>query len=198
MNKKIYALFAFLVCAVIVFSSCAEDDDDTALMEWKAYNEKLFSDVVKSGEYRARASYSGNGDIYWKTSNTIKSQETRITPEGTPHMTDTVVCRYTGWYYTLDGTKYEFDSTEGDANGQAGRQFLMTGFDKDQRFLGVADGWTTMLLAMAVNDEVEFCIPYNLAYGSAGNSPKIPGYTTLWFTMKLLEIKPSNPNEYPK
>lgn len=199
MNKKIYALYAliFSLCTVVVFSSCSDDDtDDSAVQVWKAYNEKIVeevrqksNEVLDSGyEYTAIKSFSRNGSVYYKASDNIKSGiSTKITAEGTPQFTDSVVCRYTGWYLDSDGDKVTFDTTEGDANKQSGVGFKLS---------GVVDGWATMLQYMTVGQEVEVCIPYALGYGSSGYSSTIPAYTTLWFNLKLLKIIPVNPNEY--
>lgn len=205
MNKKLYTLLAliFSLCFAVTFSACGDDDDDdSATQKWKTYNETLVdkvrqksNEVLETGyEYRKIASYSGNGNIYWKSSDNIKSGiATKITPEGTPQFADSVVCRYTGWYLDYDGNKVVFQSTEGDYNKQTGVGF---------RLNAVIDGWATMLQYMRAGEEVEVCIPYALGYGSSGRSSSdnislsIPAYTTLWFNMKLLKIIPVNPGEF--
>jgi FKBP-type peptidyl-prolyl cis-trans isomerase len=44
---------------------------------------------------------------------------------------------------------------------------------------------------MNKNSKMQFVIPSDLAYGSAGQGV-IPPYTTLVFVIKMVDIKPSN------
>lgn len=202
MNKKLFAL-AVLFCSLFFFGACS-DDDDVVDEEWKAYNEEIVKKAAANSEYKSRASLSGNGSVYWKNTNFFeekKSISSKSTESGTPYSTDSVVVRYEGWYFLKDGTKVVFDSTEGDANAQTGRGFRISGSDSSGNFTGVIDGWITMLINMKVDDAVEVCIPYQLAYGTSGNYDSygyqiIPGCTTLWFNIKLLKIVPDNPGEY--
>ncbi|GHT25532.1 hypothetical protein AGMMS4957_20490 [Bacteroidia bacterium] len=54
---------------------------------------------------------------------------------------------------------------------------------------GVVTGFSTALQNMVVGDKWEICIPYALGYGTAGSSSGyIPGYSTLFFEIELLEI----------
>jgi FKBP-type peptidyl-prolyl cis-trans isomerase len=201
MNKKILALAVFF-CAIMSFTSCMNDDDDgdNVSDEWKTYNNKFVNDAASSSEYSSRASMSGNGSIYWKSiddfiqdDTSTASLSTKITESGTPYITDSVSVRYEGWFYLLDGTKYTFDSTEGDKNGIAFHTRVNS---------GLVDGFATMLQYMKKGDQVEVCIPYLLGYGTTGsysnNVLVIPGYTTLWFKMKLMDIYPDNPDEWNK
>jgi FKBP-type peptidyl-prolyl cis-trans isomerases 1 len=187
MNKKLYVLIA-LLSALCFFNSCVGDDEESGIDEvWKAYNEQIVRDVAANSEYELILSFTGDGSIYWKASDVITStmKSSKITEDGTPYITDSVVCRYTGWYLDYDGKKVEFDSTEN--NEQAGRGFNLG--------IGLLSGWNDMLLHMRQGDEVEFCIPYRLGYGVYGKG-SIPAYTTLWFNMKLLKIIPRNPGEF--
>ncbi|WP_108821543.1 FKBP-type peptidyl-prolyl cis-trans isomerase [Dysgonomonas sp. Marseille-P4361] len=202
MNKNLFAL-AVLFCTLLVFGACSKDDDEVD-EEWKAYNEELARKAAANPEYKSRASLSGNGSVYWKNTDFFEKDETpslKITETGSPYSSDSVVARYEGWYYLEDGTKVVFDSTEKD-NATTGRGFRISGMDASGTFTGVIDGWITMLTNMKVGDAVEVCIPYRLAYGAAGKYDyytgvqSIPGYTTLWFNIKLLKIIPDNPNEY--
>jgi len=208
MNKKLFALIA-LFCSLILLASCS-DDDSGIDEEWKAYNENIYRKAAANTDYKSRNSFSGNGTVYWKYTdffdiedekNGIKTMLPKITESGSPYSTDSVIVRYEGWFFLKDSTKYIFDSTEGDNNAQAGRGFRISGVSSTGAFTGVVDGWITMLINMKVGDAVEVCIPSELGYKAAGLSDNyyneiIPGYTTLWFNIKLLKIIPDNPGEF--
>lgn len=203
MNKNLFAL-AVLLCSLVFFGSCTENEDEID-EDWKAYNESLVKEAIASGKYKERPSYSENGSVYWRYTDFFEEEEKetdlKITQSGTPYSTDSVVVRYEGWYFLEDGTKVVFDTTEGDANKQTGVGFRISGMDSSGNFAGVIDGWITMLINMKVGEAVEVCVPYRLGYGAAGNYDSygyqtIPGYTTLWFNIKLLKIIPDNPDEY--
>lgn len=194
MNKNLFAL-AVLFCALLVFGACSKDDNEVD-EEWKAYNEGLLKRVIDSGEYASLKSLSGNGYIYRKKTNFFEDDSYPspvITDSITPLSTDSVVVRYEGWYLLEDGTKYIFDSTEKN-NAKNGRGFVISGMDSDGSYTGVVDGWVTALINMKAGESYEICLPYRLGYGAAGNydyytgTQTIPGYTTLWFNIKLLKV----------
>lgn len=147
-----------------------------------------------------------------------ETPQQRITVAGRPEFTDTVVVRYDGWYLDKDGKEVIFDSTErislkSDMSYRAGvssspnpnKQPVITpvnGITDASRpqYKSIVDGWTTLLQDMTVGEEREVVIPYTLGYGSSGYTFQpitggavyqiIPGYTTLWFRIKLLRIIP--------
>ncbi len=182
MNKKPFILIA-LFAALAFLASCSTDDETGIDEEWKAYHQGLVDEVAANPEYKYYTSRSGNGRVYWKRISDFipDTGDENYDKTLSPQFTDSVHVRYTGWYFYKDGTKYTFDSTEDN------------GATYKARVGNNIDGWATMLQNMVEGDQVEICVPYMLGYGAyAYNS--IPGYTTLWFKMKLLKVIPLDPN----
>ena len=55
---------------------------------------------------------------------------------------------------------------------------------------------------MKIDEQTEVCIPYLLGYGTLGSYSSgvqiIPGYTTLWYKIKLLNIYDEKKKEWVK
>jgi FKBP-type peptidyl-prolyl cis-trans isomerase len=88
---------------------------------------------------------------------------------------DLVRVLYTGWL--LDGTVFDksLDPTK-PFEFRVGRH-------------NVIEGWDQGLQLMRPGEKRLFIIPFELAYGSRGQSPSIPPRATLVFEVQLLEIK---------
>ncbi|MDR0825089.1 MAG: FKBP-type peptidyl-prolyl cis-trans isomerase, partial [Prevotella sp.] len=160
MNKKLVA-FVVAFCAIISFNSCINDDDNnTVSEEWKAYNDKQIRETSSNTEYTSLKSESENGSVYWKSIDDFVTQSVdgTITDDRKPIFSDSISMRYEGWYYRLDGTKYTFDSTEGDRNG----------IPSKIRVNQLIDGFNTKIQDMKIDQQVEVCIPYMLGYGING------------------------------
>lgn len=208
-NKKLNLLFGLILCLCLsLFVSCGDDDNNDPVIdsEWKLFNDSLFkahadSLIKNGGEYKKLECLTGNGDIYYKRSSDIEPATPemdysaigpKVSADGNPQYTDSVVVRYTGWYYTKNTEgklkRITFDGTEGEFN-KASAKFSVS---------GVASGFATMLQYMDIKDlnQVQVVIPYNLAYGESGYQA-IPGYTTLYFNILLEKIIPLNPKEFP-
>jgi FKBP-type peptidyl-prolyl cis-trans isomerase len=89
-----------------------------------------------------------------------------------PKDTNTVKVHYTGTL--LNGTKFDSSRDRGEP-----AEFPLT---------SVIPGWTEGVQLMPVGSTFKFYIPYNLAYGTQGSPPAIPGGATLVFDVELLEI----------
>ena len=199
MKRNILFILASLAFACIVMS-CGDDDDNSSYdREWKAYNDKLYYALIDSANYTDIPSKTGDGSIYMKRFTDENSPfKTKISDTGYPTYGDSVVVRYVGWYFNLDGTPVIFDGTENKCtingkdynlnfNKQGGIEF---GVAK-----GIIDGWITALYRMKDGDAANIAIPYKLGYGAYGLTNNyttvIPGYTTLWFNIKMVKVIPS-------
>lgn len=193
------SIVLFFCLSALSLASCSDDDNNYEVsQEWRDYQaswvEKV-RDAVKEGVYTPIRSESRLDYIYWRTSdyitNNMAGDFDKDGPEALPEVkstlstvreevyeTDQVELRYEGWYYNSEGNKVIFDSTETGTNGnnQGTSTFTVN---------GTVDGFKTALLDMKVGDEWIVCIPYKLGYGTSGSS-SIPGYTTLFFDIKLL------------
>jgi FKBP-type peptidyl-prolyl cis-trans isomerase len=89
-----------------------------------------------------------------------------------PKDTNTVKVHYTGTL--LNGTKFDSSRDRGEP-----AEFPLN---------GVIPGWTEGVQLMPVGSTFKLYIPYNLAYGTQGSPPVIPGGSTLVFDVELLEI----------
>ena len=89
-----------------------------------------------------------------------------------------VTVNYTGWLYDTsrtDGKGTQFET------GQFGPFRLGTGFE--------IAGWDRGVPGMRVGGQRRLVIPPELAYGSGGSPPKIPGNATLVFDITLLNVQ---------
>lgn len=196
-NKFLILLFA---CLSMVLVSCG-DDDDNSVEEWKVFNEKLLKDTIDSGQYQSFLSASGDGSVYYRP--TTNMRLVQITdPNQAPLSTDSVICRYEGWYYNENYEKKIFDSTEGDYNQQGGKYIVLNGNMGNLYSYSTPIGVRDILQRMRIGDEYEICLPYKLSAGSSGiygiyryststnttSTLLVPAYTTVFYKIKLLKI----------
>lgn len=92
-----------------------------------------------------------------------------------PVATDNVKVHYEGTL--LDGTKFDSSYDRGEPIEFALNQ--------------VIKGWTEGVQLMSKGAKYKFYIPYNLAYGEQGAGGVIPPFSTLIFTVELLDINPA-------
>lgn len=114
-----------------------------------------------------------------QTSSGQYSQTDLVVGTGTQAISGSqVTVTYTGWLYDTsrtDGKGTQFES------GQFGPFRLGTGF--------VIAGWDRGVVGMRVGGQRRLVIPPELAYGSAGSPPKIPGNATLVFDIGMLSVQ---------
>lgn len=142
----------------------------------------------------------------------------RMTVDRKPEFTDTVVVRYEGWYLSEKGEKVIFDSSENPSMKSEIDYSYGISPDRSPNKTSVTyavkpvtstsysnkspiDGTSTVIQDMKAGEEREICIPQALAYGAYGvyyvpsvsgasTYTMVPGYTTVWFRIKLLRIIP--------
>ena len=155
----------------------AEMTADDATTQWrskmearqKANQEKLYGENRRKGEAFLEENSKKEGVV------TLPSGlQYKVIKDGMgakPLATDKVKVNYEG--HLIDGT--EFDSSY--------KRKEPATFKCNQ----VIKGWTEALTNMNVGSQWELYIPYNLAYGDKQQS-KIPPFSTLIFTVELLDI----------
>ena len=89
-----------------------------------------------------------------------------------PSVSSPCECHYEG--KLIDGTVFDSSYERGSPTTFAPNQ--------------VIKGWTEAMQLMVEGDKWELFIPSDLAYGDRGSPPKIPGGSTLIFTMEILSI----------
>lgn len=200
--KKYFSISTILLLGLLLlsFGACSDDKNDGEVSEeWKRHQagwEEKIREEVRKGLYTEVKSESRNGSIYWRTSdyinNNMNGDFDKEGPEAIPKTkstvqkqresieeTDQVEVRYEGWYYNLKDKKVVFDSTEKAPSGNNASSLITL-------VNGVVDGFKTALMDMKVGEERIVCMPYKLGYGVYG-SGNIPGYTTLFFDIKVLK-----------
>ncbi|GAB6011020.1 FKBP-type peptidyl-prolyl cis-trans isomerase [Viscerimonas tarda] len=192
MNKKIYILLALLFNTVIFFSSCVDSSDDNPVDEkWMLRNDTEFYAEARKPEYKK---INGIADpfkyILWKDTvfcdaATIVTDPALRAAMPSPVFSDTIKCRYEGWFRDAVGNKIIFDSTENPTYFAPN-----TNPNKVARLMKIADlidGWRVALYKMKEGDEWNIVIPYYLGYGLVQNG-NIPQCTNLYFNLKLIEV----------
>lgn len=90
-----------------------------------------------------------------------------------PAIDSKTVCHYAGTL--IDGTTFDSSYARGAPATFAPNQVIR--------------GWTEAMQLMVEGDRWELYIPSDLAYGSRGSEPSIPGDAALVFTIEMIEIQ---------
>jgi FKBP-type peptidyl-prolyl cis-trans isomerase FkpA len=157
-------VFGFLVA--IFSTSCLKTNDIEYTLERE---QQLLNDYV------ARLKQAGH--TVEKTASGINYVIIEQGSGNLPVIGDTVSVQYAGYYVTgelFDASLYH--STDSSLH------FVF----RDPEMI---KGWDEMIGMMNVGKKLEFIVPSNLAYGSAGYG-SVPPYTSLIFVAKMMMIKP--------
>jgi FKBP-type peptidyl-prolyl cis-trans isomerase len=95
----------------------------------------------------------------------------------------TVTVNYTGWLYSATATDNK--GAQFDSSLDAGR----APFTFTVGVSNVISGWHQGVPGMRVGGQRRLVLPPNLAYGSQGRPPSIPGNATLIFDIELLAVQ---------
>lgn len=205
MKKNVLFILSILLGSLICLVSCG-DDDEVYDEAWKLYNDSIFYSLVGNSDYERLQSESENGFVFRKKYTAANSPfKSFHEVEGeSPLFSDSVVCRYTGWYFSKEGDPLVFDGTENEVvingktintnfNQKQGVGFRINNTSLIKNTYSVTDGMATALQSMKPGDECQICIPFMLGYGVNGlytssGSVLVPGYSTVWFDIKLLKV----------
>ena len=192
MKKSILWVIGLLFSASFAITSCDETDGAVdPYFNWAERNQLYIDSIAKVAranpdEWKVIHTYKFAPELNELNPDANDYVYCKVLENGTgtlnPLFTDSVTAHYRGQLIPLyDGSKVVFDqSFQGELNTEVAKPLVFT-------VNGVIEGWTTALQHMVEGDRWEVYIPYNLAYGTYGQS-SIPGYSTLIFDMKLEKL----------
>ena len=192
MKKSILWVIGLLFSASLVITSCEETDGAVdPYFNWEERNQLYIDSIAKVAhanpdEWKIIHTYKFNPPVNDLNPDVNDYVYCKVLENGSgtvkPLFTDMVSTHYRGRLIPLyDGSKVVFDqSFQGELNDEIA---VPIGFGVGS----VIEGWTSVLQQMVVGDRWEVHIPWRLGYGAMGSS-SIPGYSTLIFDMKLVEV----------
>ena len=191
LGKQKYGFYFGLLIAVLLITSCKNDNVDPTLEKWKQQNEKAFNDLAFNPDYTELRMPGSAASIYYRVLQKGNGKRTYYNGQAEVY--------YKGWFVV----------TREDGRITAGKVFDQRLFDDGLPFKvaistqaanntyrsDFLEGWKIALQYMVEGDKWEVWIPYRLAYEEKGDETgAIPGYTTLAFEIEL--IKAIDPNEF--
>lgn len=172
--KKLLSL-AVIAATAASLTSCFQESDYEKYAEWREeQDEWLQTQLAKTDDSGEKyyetyvAPYDNNSIVYMHFHNDRELTKNNLVPL----YTSTVDVKYHGRLYDDEA----FDSS-----------YLNTDSLYRTTLGSVIEGWAVALLNMHVGDSVTVITPWNVAYGSSGNSTISP-YSHLVFDIKLKDI----------
>lgn len=176
--KKFAIFILAVVAAGCFFAGCKDDDNTTALREWRDANNAWLA--------KMQALTNADGTPYyqvivpkWDPSSFVLmhyfNERTTDPLALKPLYTSTVDVRYHLSLY--NGVACDSSSTMTDYGPGIYRAQLND----------LIDGWAASVCEMNVGDTAEVIIPYALGYGTSG-SGSIPAFSNLRFNIRLTDI----------
>lgn len=167
--RKIGLNFLPVLLLLAFFSSCLKNDD---VVEKPTYEgeqiqlKALLDTLIAQGNDVDTTSI---GDYYI----TVEEGEGEFAKTG-----DTLTVGYAGYF--VDGTI--FDASEWHNSTDGSYEFILGN-------PAMIKGWDDGMTVLNKNAKIQLIVPSENAYGMSG-SGVIPGYTTLIFVIKMMDIKP--------
>lgn len=175
--KKLLYIATLFVGAVIVMSSCNDNDDTwSEYQTWRINNYNWYIEQSQRTNPNGTKYFQELSPSWYPNSGVlIHYFNDRTQTEGnlSPMSTSQVSVKYKGQLYN----GVTFDSTTVDTDDSV-RTFSL---DK------VIDGWKIALTDMRVGDTCEIILPYAVGYGIQGSTSIYP-YSVLRFGIKLTDI----------
>ena len=180
MKKNV--LYLFIAMTVFCCITSCKDEKDNHEERWMQANIGVLNAIMANPEYKEIPSPGNEGSIYYKVLNAGEGIDTI-------RYTSMVSCYYQGWF-AADYARY---------NIKAGDKFDQKLFDDGPPSFftisstGLINGWKAALQHMVKGDKWEIWVPYQLAYGRAGQTDSkgnvvIPGYSTLVFELEVINV----------
>lgn len=145
----------------------------------------FISNILDKNEFLKGGPIDGLEPAKETKSNLAATRKLDETIEMIEYDTDIAEVRYHGYYYNLSGDRIVFESQDTDSKGNKLNSPLA---NVTFTVGGLTEGFKTALYNMKVGEERIACIPHEMGYGAYG-SGLIPGYTTLFFDIKLIEVR---------
>lgn len=190
-KKRIHStsnFFLIIALALVgVLTSCNESKEVSEYDNWQERNETFIDSLATIVENGSDASLKKlvpiSSDIrypiYYKVKESGPTTDSDNIAIHAPYYTSQVSVYYRG---TLINNEYfdgNFFNTDPDPKFDTPNNFTVQ---------SLISGWTEVLQQMVPGDRWTIYVPYQLAYGETGSSTTIPGYSTLIFDIKLVEV----------